>query len=151
MKAHINVNAGSGLVQKVLGTAANAHDITQASELLSGDETDVFADSGYRGVHKREDVIKAHPQVNWHVAMMPSHRKALNKEVPMGAIMEALEKTKAQIRARVEHPCRVIKRQFGYVQARYRGLTKNTAQLHTLFALSNIWMVRRTLLKQMTG
>ena len=64
--------------------------------------------------------------------------------------MEALEKTKAQIRARVEHPFRVIKRQFGHVKVRYRGLAKITAQLHTLFALSNIWMVRRMLLKQLT-
>jgi IS5 family transposase len=102
-------------------------------------------------VHKREEVIEAHPQVNWHVAMMPSHRKALNKETPMGAIMEALEKTKARIRARVKHPFRVIKRQFGYFKVRYRGLAKNTAQLHTLIALSNTWMVRRILLKQMTG
>lgn len=120
-------------------------------DLLIGDETDVCADPGYQGMHKREVVIEAHPQDNWHVAMMPSHRKALNKETPMGAIMEALEKTKAQIRARVEHPFRVIKRQFGYVKVRYRGLAKNTAQLHTLFALSNIWMVRRMLLKQLMG
>ena len=48
------------------------------------------------GVHKREEVIEAHPQVNWHVAMRPSHRKVLNKKTPMGVIMEALEKTKAQ-------------------------------------------------------
>ena len=50
------------------------------------------------------------------------------------------------MRARVEHAFRVLKRQFGYVKVRYRGLTKNTAQLHTLFALANIWMVRRQLL-----
>lgn len=65
--------------------------------------------------------------------------------------MEALEKTKAQIRARVEHPFRVIKRQFGHVKVRYQGLAKITAQLHTLVALSNIWMGRRMLLKQLTG
>ena len=47
-------------------------------------------------VHNREEVIEAHPQDNWHVAMMPSHRKALNKETPMGAIMEVPEKPKAQ-------------------------------------------------------
>ena len=149
MKAHIGVDADSGLVHTVRATAANAHDITQASELLHGKETDVFADSGYRGVHKREEVIKDHPEINWYVAMMPSHRKALDKETPMGAIMEALEKTKARIRAKVEHPFRVIKRQFGHVKVRYRGLAKNTAQLHTLFALSNLWMVRRTLLKDL--
>ena len=151
MKAHIGVDADSGLVHTVKATAANAHDITQASELLHGEETDVFADSGYRGVHKRDEVIKDHPEVNWYVAMMPSHRKALDKETPMGAIMDALEKTKARIRAKVEHPFRVIKRQFGHVKVRYEGLAKNTAQLHTLFALSTIWMVRRTLLKEIRG
>jgi len=70
-------------------------------DLLIGDETHVCANPGYRGVDKREEVIEAHPQDNWHVAMMPSHRKALNKETPIGVIMEALEKTKAQTCARV--------------------------------------------------
>ena len=64
----------------------------------------------------------------------------------MGEIMRKLEETKARIRAKVEHPFRVIKRQFGYTKVRYRGLAKNTAQLQTLFALSNLWMVRRRLM-----
>ncbi|BCR24358.1 hypothetical protein KAM429_40830 [Aquipseudomonas alcaligenes] len=57
-----------------------------------------------------------------------------------------IEKAKAQVRAKVEHPFRVIKRQFGYVKVRFRGLAKYTAQLVTLFALSNLWMARRHLL-----
>lgn len=81
--------------------------------------------------------------------MRPGKRKVLDKNTPMGAIMDKLEQTKARIRAKVEHPFRVIKRQFGHVKVRYRGLAKNTAQLHTLFALPNLWMVRRTLLKEM--
>ena len=111
----------------------------------------MFADSGYRGVEKREEIQAKHPKVNWHIAMMPGKRKAVDKSTPMGAIVEQLEKTKASIRAKVEHPFRVIKRQFGHVKVRYRGLAKNTAQLYTLFALSNLWMVRRTLLQQMRG
>ena len=75
----------------------------------------------------------------------------LDKSTPMGAILDQLERAKASIRAKVEHPFRVIKRQFGHVKVRYRGLAKNTAQLHTLFALSNLWMVRRTLLQEMRG
>ena len=138
MKAHIGVDADSGLVHTVVGTSANAHDVTQASALLHGEESDVFADSGYRGVHKREEVIEDHAQVSWHVAMMPSHRKALDKDTPMGAIMDALEKTKARIRAKVEHPFRVIKCQFGHRKTRYRGLAKNTHQLQVLFALSKV-------------
>lgn len=148
MKAHIGVDANSGLVHTVKATAANEHDITQASELLHGEETDVFAYFGCRAAHKLDEVIKDHPQVHWHVAMMPSHRKALEKDTPMGSLMEALEKTKARVRAKVEHLFRVIKRQFAHVKVRYRLLAKSTAQLHTLFALSNLWMVRRTLLKE---
>ena len=151
MKAHIGVDADSGLVHTVVGTSANVHDVTQASALLHGEESDVFADSGYRGVHKREDVIEDHAQVRWHVAMMPSHRKALDKDTPMGAIMDALEKTKARIRAKVEHPFRVIKCQFGHRKTRYRGLAKNTHQLQVLFALSNLWMVRKRILQGAVG
>ncbi|CQR41667.1 transposase [Thiomonas sp. CB3] len=151
MKAHIGVDADSGLVHTVVGTSANAHDVTQASALLHGEESDVFADSGYRGVHKREEVIEDHAQVSWHVAMMPSHRKALEKDTPMGAIMDALEKTKARIRAKVEHPFRVIKCQFGHRKTRYRGLAKNTSQLLVMFALSNLWMVRKRILQGAVG
>jgi transposase, IS5 family len=147
MKAHIGVDADSGLVHTVVGTAANVNDVTQASALVHGEETDVFADAGYQGVDKREETQDIN--VDWHVAMRPGKRKVLDKSTPMGAIMDKLEKTKASIRAKVEHPFRVIKRQFGHVKVRYRGLAKNTAQLHTLFALSNLWMVRRALLQEL--
>ena len=145
-KAHAGVDADSGLVHSVATTAANAHDVTQAHALLHGEETDVFADSGYRGVEKREEIQAQHPDVNWHIAMMPGKRKMLDKETPMGAVLEKLEQAKASIRAKVEHPFRVIKRQFGFVKVKYRGLAKNTANLVTLFALSNLWMVRKRLL-----
>lgn len=146
MKAHIGADADSGLVHSVATTAANAHDITQAHALLHGEETDVFADSGYRGVEKREEVQQRHPDVKWHIAMMPGKRRVLNKQTPLGATLDKLETIKAQIRAKVEHPFRVVKRQFGYVKVKYRGLAKNTANLVTLFALSNLWMVRKRLL-----
>lgn len=145
MKAHIGVDADSGLVHTVIGTAANVNDVTQASQLVHGQEADVYADAGYQGVAKRDEVQGI--QANWHVAMRPGKRRALDKATPMGAVMERLEQVKASIRAKVEHPFRVIKRQFGHTKVRYRGLKKNTAQLHTLFALSNLWMARRTLLQ----
>ena len=66
---------------------------------------------------------------------------------PLDALIDKLEKLKASIRAKVEHPFRVIKRQFGHVKVRYRGLKKNTAQLNTLFALSNLWMARHKLMR----
>jgi IS5 family transposase len=139
MKAHIGVDADSGLVHTVTGTAANTHDVTQAHALLHGEETEVFADSGYVGAEKR--IENKDPTVNWHVAMKPGKRRALPEGVIKKAV-DRLEHWKASVRAKVEHPFRVIKCQFGYTKVRYRGLAKNTAQIVTLFALSNLWMVR---------
>ena len=147
MKAHIGVDADSGLVHTVTTTAANAHDIAQAHALLHGEEEMVFADSGYRGVQKREEVQEQHPEVEWHIAMMPGQRKAMDKSKPVNALREQLEKLKASIRAKAEHPFRVIKCQFGHRKARYRGLAKNTSQLLVMFALSNLWMVRKRILQ----
>lgn len=128
-------------------TAANAHDITQAHALLHGEEEMVFADSGYRGVEKREEIQEQHPDVDWQIAMTPGKRKALNKNKPGHALRDKLEKLKASIRAKVEHLFRVIKCQFGHSKARYRGLAKNTNQLLVMFALSNLWMVRKRILQ----
>ena len=145
MKAHIGVDADSGLVHTVRGTSGNVADITEGNSLLHGEETDVFGDAGYQGAHKRPD---ARAGVTWHVAMRPGKRKELDKEnKPRDALIDLLEKIKAGIRAKVEHPFRVLKRQFGYGKVRYRGLKKNTLQLTTLFALSNLWMARHQLLK----
>jgi transposase, IS5 family len=125
----------------VIGTAANVGDVTQAGGLLHGQEQVAFGDAGYRGVGKRAEA-QGH---EWHVAMRPGERRKLN---PFIAPQEALtlEKWKATVRAKVEHSFRVLKRQFGYSKVRYRGLAKNTAQIVTLFALSNLWMARRQLM-----
>ena len=143
MKAHIGVDADSGLVHTVRGTAGNVSDVVQANSLLHGQETDAFGDAGYQGVYKRPD---AKPQERWHIAMKHSKRKALDKEHPVQTLVEKVEQIKASIRAKVEHPFRVLKQQFGYVKVRYRGLKKNTAQIVTLFALDNPWMARHKLL-----
>ena len=79
--------------------------------------------------------------------MRPGKRRALDKSTPWGRLLDKLEQLKASIRAKVEHPFRVIKCQFGFVKVEYRGLAKNTANLMTLFALSNLWMARRRLLR----
>jgi IS5 family transposase len=142
MKAHIGVDADSGLVHTVIGTAANVNDVTQGHGLLHGKETVVFADAGYLGAIKRPEATG----VEWHVAMRPGKRRALNKQSPWGRLLDKAEQVKASVRAKVEHPFRVIKCQFGFTKVRYKGLAKNTAQLMTLFALSNVWMARRHLL-----
>lgn len=141
------MDADSGLVHSVVGTAANVNDVTQAHALVHGEEIHVLDDAGYQGVDKRAETQDI--DVNWLVAMRPGKRKTLDKNTSLGAILDQLEQAKARMRAKVEHPFRVIKRQFGHVKVRYRGLAKNTAQLHTLFALSKLWMVRRTSLQEM--
>ena len=143
MKAHIGVDAESGLVHTVRGTSGHVSDVTHGNSLLHGEESVAFGDAGYQGIEKRRD---AQTDVTWHVAMGPGKRKALNKENEADALIDKAEKHKAGIRAKVEHPFRVVKRQFGFMKVRYRGLKKNTAQLITLFALSNLWMVRGKLM-----
>ncbi len=145
MKAHIGADADSGLVHTVIGTAANVSDVTVGNDLLHGSEKHVFADAGYQGADKRPEAAGSKAQ--WHVAMKPSVRRKWRDTPRIGWMIELAEKAKASVRAKVEHPFRVIKRQFGYVKVRYRGLTKNTAQLMTLFALSNLWMARDRLQK----
>ena len=143
MKAHIGADAESGLVHTVRGTAGHVHDITEANSLLHGQEQTVFADAGYQGIDKRPDTKAG---VTWHAAMRPGKRRALDKNNEAEALIDQAEKLKAGVRAKVEHPFRVIKRQFGFARVRYRGIKKNTAQLFTLFALSNLWMVRSKLI-----
>ena len=144
MKAHIGADAESGLVHSVVGTAANVADVTQVDKLLHGEENVVCADAGYTGVEKRAEHDGR--EVIWQVAARRSTYKKPGKSSALYKARRKIEKAKAQVRAKVEHPFRVIKRQFGYVKTRFRGLAKNTAQLVTLFALSNLWMARRHLL-----
>jgi len=144
MKAHIGVDEESGLVHSVVGTAANVADVTQVDKLLHGEENMVGADAGYTGVEKRPE--HKGREVIWQIAARRSTYKKLSKRSALYKAKRKIEKAKAQVRAKVEHPFRVIKRQFGYVKTRFRGLAKNTAQLVTLFALSNLWMARRHLL-----
>jgi len=143
MKVHIGVDAESGLTHTVITTAANVNDVTQAHALLTAEETDVFADAGYQGVEKRAQ--NQDKPVTWHVAMRPGKRHVL-PDTPLGACLRQLEEVKAKIRAKVEHPLRVIKRQFGDVKSRCWGLMKNAAQVATLFALANLYMARHRLL-----
>ena len=143
MKAHIGVDAESGLVHSVRGTSGHVSDIAEGNSLLHGQETLGFGDAGYQGIQKRPD---ARLDVIWHIAMRLGKRKKLNKDNEADALLDQAEKLKAGVRAKVEHPFRVIKRQFGFVKVRYRGLKKNTAQIITLFALSNLWMVRSKLM-----
>ncbi|CAG9262863.1 transposase (fragment) [Paraburkholderia caribensis] len=79
--------------------------------------------------------------------MRPGKRKKLDKREWLDRIYNEIEQLKASVRAKVEHPFRVLKCQFGYLKARYQRLAKNTAHIETQFALANLWMARRALCK----
>jgi IS5 family transposase len=145
MKAHIGVDVDSGLVHTVTTTPANESDVAQVEDLLHGKEEVVHADAGYTGAEKR--VKRKH--IQWHIAAKRSVVKKI-KRARLKRATEKMETLKAKLRARVEHPFRVVKRQFGFMTVRFKGLAKNTAQVITLFALSNLWMARKQLLA-MTG
>jgi IS5 family transposase len=144
MKAHIGVDVASGVVHSLVGTAANEADINQTAALLHGQETDVFADAGYTGADKRPEL--ADREVSWNIAIKRSIIKALPKA--LRDLAEPVERALAQVRAWVEHPFHIVKNRFRHRKLRYRGLAKNAAQLHTLFALANLVIVKKTLLAQ---
>lgn len=144
VKAHIGFYAQSGLVQSQVGTAGNVADVTQADQLLHGEETYACGDAGYTKVDKRLE--HQDRKMICSIAARPSSYKKLGKRSLIRRMRRKIEYAKAQVRAKVELPFRVIKRQFGYTKVRFCGLSKNIAQQTTLFALSNLLMVRKRLM-----
>ena len=141
MKAHIGVDVASGVVHTVVGTAANEADINQMAAVLHGQEEAVFADAGYTGADKRPE--HEDRDVSWNITIKRSIIKALPKG--LRDLAEPVERALSQVRAWVEHPFHIVKNLFRHKKLRYRGLAKNTAQLHTLFALANLVIVKKTL------
>lgn len=138
MKAHIGVDADSGVAHSLDTTTARVHDSQVWDALLHGDEDSVWADKGYVSA-EREAGFRRAGKI-WGVM-----RKA-PKAGELHPLDARINRIIASVRAKVEHPFRVIKRQFGHVKTRYRGLAKNRAQLFTLFALGNLFLMRRKLL-----
>ena len=151
MKAHIGADADSGLVHSLHATSANESDVAHAHAVLHGQETKAFLDAGYSGVDKRPEVAQAQAEgkirsdIEWNVAL---RRSTITKmaEGTLKTLTKALERVKAQIRARVEHPFHVVKNLFHYKKVRYKGLAKNTAQLYSLFGLANLVIAKNKLL-----
>jgi transposase, IS5 family len=144
MKAHIGVDVASGVVHTLTGTAANKADINQMAAVLHGREEAVFADAGYTGADKRPE--HADREVSWNITVKRSIIKALPERLREWA--QGVETALSRVRAWVEHPFHVVKNLFRHKKLRYRGLAKNTAQLHTLFALANLVIVKKALLAQ---
>ena len=145
MKAHVGVDADSGLVRRVVGTAANVSDLSQTHHLLHGEEQAAHADAGCTGVGKRAETSARHPTVEWRVALKRGKVKAL-AEGWVKDLTKACETLKARIRARVEHPFHIVKNLFRDRKVRHRGTRKNTAQLQVLFALATLVIAKRALL-----
>lgn len=142
-KVHIGVDSESGLIHSVETTAAHVHDLTPAADLLHGEEAVVYADAGYQGIEKRDEMQGR--GIGFRVAMRPGKRRVL-PDIPEGRLDDLDETAKAHIRAKVEHPFRVIKRQFGFQKTRLRGMVKNRCKVNVLAALTNLFMARRRLL-----
>src|SRR6185295_19758612 len=130
------------LVHTMTSTAANEAHITQTAALLHGEEEDVFGDAGYTGADKRPELADC--DVSWNIAIGRSIIKALPQA--LREMAEPVERALSQVRAMVEHPFHIIKNRFHHKKLHYRGLKKNTAQLHTLFALANLVIVKKALL-----
>ena len=139
MKLHIGVDSKLKLIHSLLTSAANVHDGTVLGELLHGEETRVYGDQAYRG---RQAVIRAHA---------PQAKDFTNRRYRYRGVVDEVERgknrTKSSVRAKVEHPFQVIKRVFGGATVRYRGLAKNTERLWVTCGLTNLFMVRRRLLR----
>ena len=143
LKAHIGVDARTGLTHSLTTTAANEHDLNQADKLLHGEETFVLADAGYRGIEKRENLQDK--KIDWYIAERPGKVRVLKERPRINKVLINTEYLKASIRAEVEHPFRIVKCQFGFIKARYRGLMKNENKLLVMFALANIVRVGQLL------
>lgn len=137
MKAHIGVDMASGLVHTVKTSTAKVHDKAKMKELFHGEEKAKFGDKGYVGDADKREARKA--GIFWGV--LDKGRR----NHPLSLSQKKRNRKMSSIRAIVEHPFQVIKCQWGYVKVRYRGLTKNTGQLQTLFMLANLFKVRRKL------
>ena len=137
MKAHIGVDAETGLAHSLATTAANVSDVATAHAVLHGGEETVHGDAGYQGVGRRDE--NRGRDVGWETAMKPGKRRQLDKSGPE----EAAEKLKASVRAKVEHPFRCVKRQFGYAKVRYRGLAKNRQRIALLLGFANLLIAGR--------
>lgn len=139
MKGHIGADVDSGVVHSIAGTAANVHDRVMLSSLLHGEERAIFGDQGYAS-HEDKEACRKSGDVHWYV----NDRSRRNRPLSHG--QRKTNRKRSSVRAKVEHPFRVIKNLWGHKKVRYRGIRKNTLQLHTLFALANLYMKRRQLL-----
>ena len=144
MKIHSGVDAGSGYVHTITATAANASDISEAHKLVREDDAVVYGDSGYLGLEKRKEIKEDEhlSNVECRICRRPSQSK-ITPDYAGENWDKIIEHQKASVRCKVEHPFLIVKRQFGYCKAVYKGLRKNLARFFALFASANLLMCVR--------
>ena len=139
MKAHIGTDTKKGVVHSVVCTTAKVHDSQEFEELLHGDEQSIYGDKAYASkIHKQHFESEG---VEWNVSRKGAPGKPLSKKD------RKWNQQKSKVRAKGEHPFGVIKHLWGYSKTRYRGIAKNAAQLFSLFALANLYLVRKDLIR----
>jgi IS5 family transposase len=139
MKAHIGVDSREGVVHSVCTSAASVADVHLLPDLLHGAERKVWGDAGYQG--QSEAIRKAAP----HAQDMTCRRTKFKDYVDQ--VARRKNTTKSRVRAKVEHPFRILKRIFGFDKVRYRGLAKNHNRLCACFALVNLYLHRKRLVQ----
>ena len=144
MKVHSGVDAGSGYVHTITGTAANVHDIDETSKLIRKHDEVVYGDSGYSGADKREEICNDEhlSKVEFRTNRRPSGIKVPDSYKGINWDKQ-MEQRKSSTRCKVEHPFLIVKKQFGYAKVVYRGIAKNMNRFHILFASANLVMCAR--------
>ena len=137
MKLHIGADK-RGIVHTIRATAASVADITQLPDLLHGQEREVFGDQAYWKEDDRE-FLEAWG-MRYRINRRPTSKRPLSERWRM------INRARSRTRARGEHAFRIIKQLWGFAKVRYRGLAKNLARAQTMFALANLYQVRRQLL-----
>ena len=137
MKAHIGVDSKQAIVHSLCSTAASVADKHMLADLLHGKERKVWGDGAYQG--QGEAIRKAAPQAQDMTSRRTRYKKVVDE------LQRRKNRTKARIRAKVEHPFRILKRVFGFVKVRFRGLKKNHDHLCAAFALVNLYQHRKRL------
>lgn len=151
MKAHIGVDAGSGMVHTVEATSANVHDVVVAHRLIREDDEFVNGDAGYTGIENREEIRDDEhlSQIDYRINTRKGREKKRHDAL-MSKAMDHLEYIgqpdwekqyeymKSKVRSKVEHIFGIIKKKFGYRKVVYRGIAKNLARLYMLCSSANL-------------
>ncbi len=135
------------MVHTVLATAANEHDSACTSQLLHGEETVVYGDTGYTGVSERPEIKNQHGRVEWKIALRHSVLTRMKDGPDKDAVVQA-EHEKASVRAKVERQFHIGGNLFGFRKVRYRGLAKNHSLLYMLFFSANLVLYSRQAMVQ---